>query len=415
MDVERVPKIFISYRRDDTSGFANLLYEMLSDHFGDDHVFRDIFDIGPGKIFKEAIKDEINSCDVLLAVIGKDWLTITKKKLANGEEDFVRMEISAALSRTPPIMVIPVMVEGAEVPLEQDLPDDLKGLVRPNASILGDRWLKQDVRQLIEELEDTFGVPSETGISPKASGKTPRNLDHPPPQVKARISNTQYSFFWGTLAGLISGTTVGIYYTISESVEWWRAILVGFYGLVAGALVSIFINWGIGKTSRLMNQRPLSKIIGSTLGGALGGVLAAVLGGVGFAWLSGNPVEPVLVATAVIASSFFIALGILSPELKEGWAKAVSISIVLFVVAAAMWFLARWILNEKLSFVSELLRASSSPTNLGVLILGAVCGVISGLQVGTGLLCCDWYDKSRGSESIGKSPGPRVPYRHGPS
>jgi len=70
-------RIFISYRRQDTAYPAGWLYDRLTDRFADGQVFKDIDSIKLGDDFAEVITAAVGSCDVLLALIGNDWLTIT--------------------------------------------------------------------------------------------------------------------------------------------------------------------------------------------------------------------------------------------------------------------------------------------------------------------------------------------------
>jgi hypothetical protein len=109
-----VARIFISYRREDSSGWAGRLYDRLSQRFGGDNVFMDIDTIDPGLDFVEVIQQAVGSCDVLVALIGRHWLTSTdeqgQRRLEN-PEDFVRLEITAALERN--IRVIPALLQGA--------------------------------------------------------------------------------------------------------------------------------------------------------------------------------------------------------------------------------------------------------------------------------------------------------------
>jgi hypothetical protein len=84
-------RIFPSYRRDDSSGYAGRLYDRLSQHFGRAHLFMDVDTIPPGLDFVEAIQDAVGSCDVLLAVIGRQWLTSTdrrRRRRLDNPEDF---------------------------------------------------------------------------------------------------------------------------------------------------------------------------------------------------------------------------------------------------------------------------------------------------------------------------------------
>ena len=67
--------IFISYRRDDSSGHAGRLFDKLVDRFGKDRIFMDIDTIEPGEDFVKVIEEAVASCEVLIAVIGRSWLS----------------------------------------------------------------------------------------------------------------------------------------------------------------------------------------------------------------------------------------------------------------------------------------------------------------------------------------------------
>ena len=75
-----MPDIFISYRREDTSGYAGRLYDQISSHFGQDHVFMDVADLEPGSDFVDTIETKVSTCDALIVLIGKNWLTITDEQ-----------------------------------------------------------------------------------------------------------------------------------------------------------------------------------------------------------------------------------------------------------------------------------------------------------------------------------------------
>lgn len=109
--------IFISYRRADSDYPAGWLFERLAEHFGRARVFKDVDSLQPGDDFAEVITTAVSSCSALVAVIGERWLTITdeygRRRLDN-PEDFVRLEIEAALTRG--VRVIPVLVNGAGMP-----------------------------------------------------------------------------------------------------------------------------------------------------------------------------------------------------------------------------------------------------------------------------------------------------------
>jgi formylglycine-generating enzyme required for sulfatase activity len=154
-----VARIFISYRREDTAGYAGRLYDRLSQKFGCDNLFRDIDSIDYGLNFVEVIQKTVASCDVLLAVIGRQWLSSTDKqgrRRLDNPKDFVCLEIVTALERK--IRVIPVLVGGASMPLSTELPDALQPLVDLNALLIGDHF-HPDVDRLIKTLESVLYVP----------------------------------------------------------------------------------------------------------------------------------------------------------------------------------------------------------------------------------------------------------------
>ena len=57
-------KIFISYRRDDASAWARLLYDRLFQHFAQNEIFMDVDTIEPGVDFVEAIEESVGSCEL---------------------------------------------------------------------------------------------------------------------------------------------------------------------------------------------------------------------------------------------------------------------------------------------------------------------------------------------------------------
>jgi len=146
--------IFISYRREESAGHAGRIADGLGAHFGKDRVFQDIDSIEPSLDFAEAIKNAVDSSKVLIAVIGKNWLTATDaagRKRLQDPHDYVRMEIAAALQRN--MRVIPVLVQGASMPGTDELPEDLAPLTRRNAFELHDSSWGDDVGRLISALE----------------------------------------------------------------------------------------------------------------------------------------------------------------------------------------------------------------------------------------------------------------------
>jgi hypothetical protein len=111
-------KIFISYRRDDTRYQADRMRAAFCQIIPRDHVFMDVDSIPPGANFRKILKDWVNQCEVLLALIGPGWIDASdlknKGRRLDNPSDFVRIEIGEALARDIP--VVPVLIDGAPLP-----------------------------------------------------------------------------------------------------------------------------------------------------------------------------------------------------------------------------------------------------------------------------------------------------------
>jgi hypothetical protein len=150
-------RIFMSYRREETAYPAGWLYDRLADRFGSDQVFKDVDSIELGDDFMEVITRAVGACDVLLALIGREWLTITDargRRRLNNPHDFVRLEIEAALTRK--VRVIPILVDGASMPDAAELPKSLARLVRRQALELSPSRFASDTGRLLNVLERTL-------------------------------------------------------------------------------------------------------------------------------------------------------------------------------------------------------------------------------------------------------------------
>jgi hypothetical protein len=172
-----MPRIFISYRRNDSAGHAGRLYDRLRAHFGSDQVFMDVTGIEAGTDFVETIDAAVGGCDVLIAVIGKQWVHSADdagRRRLELSNDFIRLEVGSALKRK--VRVVPILVEGALMPTGDDLPEDLRALTRRQAVELRDSRWDADVEDLIASLERIPGTAA--GISQSPSHPSPQ----PPPQ-----------------------------------------------------------------------------------------------------------------------------------------------------------------------------------------------------------------------------------------
>ncbi len=146
------PHIFISYRRDDSSFYADFLFVCLKAEVPDVHIFRDTDTLGPGMVFSEKIEETVAACDILLALIGKKWSGPKQGAMSRicEEDDWVRLEIAAALRLKK--WVIPCLVGGAKMPARVELPPDLVTLPGLNAVPLSQKGLRRDVEDLLDDL-----------------------------------------------------------------------------------------------------------------------------------------------------------------------------------------------------------------------------------------------------------------------
>ncbi len=146
--------IFLSYRREDSRAITGRIYDRLSAHFGEPAVFRDVDSIPVGTDFRSQINKTIDRADVFIAIIGPRWLDIRN---AQGErrldlvEDYVRVEIETAMAKDIP--VIPLLVDNAQMPRADELPDSLAQLVFRNAlPIPHEPYFHAGVDLLIEQI-----------------------------------------------------------------------------------------------------------------------------------------------------------------------------------------------------------------------------------------------------------------------
>jgi TIR domain len=156
----RRAKIFISYRRNDSSGHAGRVQDRLQHEFGSDLVFMDVDAIPLGVNFVKALRKGVARCSVLLAVIGPGWLDVRddhgNRRLDN-PNDFVRIEIAAALQRNIP--VIPILLDGATIPRADQLPKEIEELAQRNALYVRHASFHRDLDKLVRGLKVTiYGV-----------------------------------------------------------------------------------------------------------------------------------------------------------------------------------------------------------------------------------------------------------------
>ncbi len=267
--------IFISYRRQDAPGYAGRLYDSLAAHFGEGVIFMDIGAIKPGQNFADRINEALNSCDVLLAVIGPQWATITDadgSRRLEDPDDFVGLEVRTALFRSD-VVVIPVLVGGGRMPAREQVPPDLAELRRRQALELSEERWRYDVERLIETLEGP--LPTEPRPEPPTPEPKPEPLPPPSPAVPVVgvalgmlvAAGPAYAAYKAGL-NVKRGTDV---HTVAHFAAGWA----GFWA-VLGAVVSAVVA-AMGRDRHEIPPRAARGLLLGALAGALGGIVNGVL------------------------------------------------------------------------------------------------------------------------------------------
>lgn len=174
--------IFISYRRDDARYAAGRLADDLGEHFTPACIFRDIEGIAPGVDFVDTLEQALESCVVMLVLIGHEWLGMRDKaghRRLDLADDWIRLEIASALRRR--IRIVPVLLEGASLPAEDELPPTLRPLCRRQALELSDRRWPADLEQLVQMLAAVPGMAQQVaGAGGPPEGRERRRFAHRP-------------------------------------------------------------------------------------------------------------------------------------------------------------------------------------------------------------------------------------------
>ena len=158
----RHAQVFISYRRDDTAGYARALGDELAQQLGADRVFMDVDDIQPGQPFAQVIQHQVGAATVLLVLIGKRWLGEREgmPPRIDDPHDFVRREVASGLASSA--RVIPVLLDGAAMPAESQLPEELRALAGRNALEVDNSRYAADIGRLLAAVRVALGEPPAT-------------------------------------------------------------------------------------------------------------------------------------------------------------------------------------------------------------------------------------------------------------
>lgn len=169
-----MPGVFISYRREDSAPYAGRLFDWISERIGKEQTFIDVNTIQAGDDFVDVLQENVGACQILLAVIGKLWLQCVDengKRRLDDPEDYVRIEVAAALDRN--VRVIPVLVDGARMPRTEELPELLAKLGRRQAIELSHARFAQDIVPIMQIVEKSLASRRETAPEEAAQGRWP--------------------------------------------------------------------------------------------------------------------------------------------------------------------------------------------------------------------------------------------------
>ncbi|QLH37723.1 MAG: TIR domain-containing protein [Defluviicoccus sp.] len=148
--------LFVCYRREDSAGHAGRVFDKLRQSFGDSAVFLDTSAISPGMKWPLILKDRVSSCKVLVVIIGTRWLSPRLRD----ENDWVHQELATAFGTGK--LVIPVVVDGAKVPDQKELPPRIKPLNECQAIWLDHRsstGYNAGLERLVQDISTSIDIP----------------------------------------------------------------------------------------------------------------------------------------------------------------------------------------------------------------------------------------------------------------
>jgi hypothetical protein len=307
-------RIFISYRRDDSRGYAGRLQGDLSRRYTEEHVFRDV-EIPPGADFGEYITGLVDKCNVVLAIIGPRWLDARDRegeRRIDDPQDWVRLEIERALARDG-VEVIPVLVDGARLPPREELPESLLGLRRRNAFELSDSRWDYDLDQLGKHLDVLLRGTSAIHLSPTGPPPTPTAVQTPAPApapapepadhtTGAVLAAAAVALLTAFPADLIARNLVDRASLDRDDLVTVRDFVLEkaiFFGIV-GALAAL----AVGFLSRRSREPIVSTVLGLGAGIIAGAVYAGAYAGLTLSSAEGT--DTASTAVGMIAAGAFL-------------------------------------------------------------------------------------------------------------
>lgn len=262
-------KIFISYRRSDDLGGVGRLFDHLEARFGQGRIFLDVDSNMPlGVDFREHIASQVEKADVVLVVIGPNWLRLVQEK-EEDSADFVRIEIEMALEKGIP--VVPVMMGHSQIPAENELPPSIDKLAYLNGIPLDvGADFRPHVQKLCSKLEASVQNDSSTQSralkrefyeSIPVKTNSPRFKEVTPKTKPAKIRGKE-EIDWKDLLVVFLGTALlgsGLFFYSFNNFGTLLGVLITSAGALAGTVIAILIR-------RLRGLPVIGAIIGAAIG-----------------------------------------------------------------------------------------------------------------------------------------------------
>jgi hypothetical protein len=172
--------VFINYRSADNPFGAAGIHESLTLGLRPHRVFRDCVSLDAGAHYPTAIMTELENADLVVAVIGPQWLAAvdptTKQRLIDRPGDWVRRELVTAFRRNIP--VVPVLLkdtpDDAQLPLPADLPADIRRLATLQFIYVSQRRLAPDLEALVNHVRRLLTASG--AIPPPETREVPREV-----------------------------------------------------------------------------------------------------------------------------------------------------------------------------------------------------------------------------------------------